>query len=140
MNLILQTKEKPRWKRGILYGMLLLAVMVALPLGMATAAAGAWFAIKGGSLMYLPFGLVIVLTGLVVVRSHSIADFTLLALLACALIAWLISGIEARNWMQDSLHDLSGRIDVLFGLLTILLVALVAMNWDRSVAVPASVR
>lgn len=140
MNLMLQQETTTRWKRGLLHGMLLLAVMVALPLGMATAAMGAWFAIQGGSLMYLPLGLAILLAGLVVVRSHSIPDFTLLALVACAVIVWLISGIDTRSWMQNSVLDLSGRIDLLFGLLAIMLVALAATYWCRYRAVAVSVR
>lgn len=126
-----------RWPRGILYGMLLLAVLVSLPLGMVIAAMGAWFAIRGGSLIYLPVGLVILLAGLAILRSHSIADFLLLALLGFAMIAWSISGIDARSWMLSSVVELSGRIDLLLGLLVTMVLAFFVVHWHRIFAGPA---
>lgn len=38
--------------------------LASLPLGMAVAAMGAWFAIQGGLIIYLPIGSVILLAGL----------------------------------------------------------------------------
>lgn len=135
MNLVLQPQatSMPRPHR-ILYYMLLLAVLIALPLGMAVAAIGAWFSIQGGSLIYLPLGLVILLTGLAMVHRHSIADVFLLVLLALAAIAWWISGNDTKSWMLGSLAELSDRIDVLFGLLAIMVLALSAVRRRRNVA------
>lgn len=141
MNLALQQsthqETSTRWPRGILYGMLLLAVLVSLPLGMVIAAMGAWFAVQGGSLIYLPVGLVILLAGLAIVRSHSIADFFLLALLALATIAWSISGFDARSRILSSVLELSGRVELLLGLLVIMVVAIFIVHWHRIFAVPA---
>lgn len=141
MNLALEQKAS-RWSHGILYGALLFAVLVSLPLGMTIAAVGAWFAIQGGSLIYLPLGLAILLAGLVILNSHSIADFLLLALLAFAMIAWSISGDDAKNRILSSVVELSGRIDLLVGLLAIMVVALLIAHWYRPRADPvgASVR
>lgn len=144
MNLALHQNASTRWPRGILYGMLLLAVLVSLPLGMAIAAMGAWFAILGGSLIYLPVGLVILLAGLVILCSHSIADFFQLALLGLAMIAWSISGTDAKSWMLGSVVELSGRIDLLLGLLVIMVLALLTVywrrtHWHRPIAGPAGI-
>ncbi|MDT8450332.1 MAG: hypothetical protein RQ847_09170 [Wenzhouxiangellaceae bacterium] len=136
MNQALQhrhRKASTRWSRGILYGMLLLAVLVALPLGMAVAAIGAWFSIQGGSLIYLPLGLVILLTGLAIVHRQSIADLFLLALLAMAAIAWWISGNGAKSWLLGSLAELSGRSELLFGFLAIMVLALSAVHRRRTI-------
>lgn len=134
MNLALRQKAPLRWKRGILYGMLLLAVLISLPLGMVIAAMGAWFAIQGGSLMYLPLGLTILLAGLVILHNHSIADFLLLALLAFAMIVWSISGNDAKNRMLSSIVELPGRFELLLGLLVIMVVALLIARWHRPFA------
>ncbi|MDT8410131.1 MAG: hypothetical protein RQ741_11070 [Wenzhouxiangellaceae bacterium] len=138
MNLASQSNEprpqqsSTREPRGILYGMLVLAVPVWLPLGMVVAAIGAWFALQGGSLGYLSVALGIVLAGLAVVRSHSIADFILLVMLVFAVLAWSISGADSRTWMLGLLVELSGRIDLLLGLLLILVLALSLVLWRRT--------
>lgn len=140
MNLALQpSKASIRWKHGILYSLLLLAVPVSLPLGMVAAAMGAWFAIQGGSLMYLPLGLVVLLAGLVIVRSHSISDFVVLVLLALATIGWSISGSETRSWLLSSVVELSGRIELLLGFLVIMVAALLIVYSlrNRPLAGPA---
>lgn len=136
MNLALQHEESTRWSHGMLYGMLLLAVPVSLPLGMASAAIGAWFAIQAGSPIFLPAGLVILLAALAVLRSRSVADFVFLVLALLALIGWSNSGHDARNWVQNSVAELSGRVDVLMGLLAIMVAALLSILWYRHVSVP----
>lgn len=136
-----QTTEAPtRRSHGILYAMLLLAVLVSLPLGMVVAGIGAWFSIQGGSLLYLPIGLVILLTGLAIVHRHSITDLILLALLPLTAIAWWTSGSDDKTWMLNLIAELSGRIELLFGSLAIMLIALAAIYWYRYRAVSVSVR
>lgn len=107
MNLSLRHKASIRWKRGILYSLLLLVVPVSLPLGMVAAAMGAWFAIQGGSLIYLPLGLALLLAGIAIVRSRSIAAFALSAILLAAVIGWSISGNDARSRLVGSVVELS---------------------------------
>lgn len=144
MNLASQqsTEAPKRRSHGILYGMLLLAVLVSLPLGIVVAGIGAWFSIQGGSLLYLPVGLVVLLTGLAIVHRHLITDLFLLAILAIIAIAWWTPGSDAKSWMLNLIAELSGRIELLFGSLTIMLIALAAIYWYRyrTVSVSVSVR
>gem|GEM_PF-3237472 len=137
MNLALQQQASTHGSHRILHGVLLLAVLVSLPLGVVIGAMGAWFALKGGSLMYLPVGLVILLAGLAILRSRSITDFFMLVLLASAMIAWSISGVDARSWLLSSAVELSGRVDLLAGLLVIMVLTLLVVHWHRLFAGPA---
>ena len=101
------------------------------------AAIGAWLAVQGGSLLYLPVGLAILFAGLAIVRSHSIADFVLLVIMTLAMVAWSQSGDDDRARLLGSMTELSGRIDLLLGLLVIMLVALLIAHWCRPLARPA---
>lgn len=136
MNLSLRQKASIRWKHGILYSFLLLVVPVSLPLGMVAAAMGAWFAIQGGSLIYLPLGLALLLAGVAIVRSRSIADLSMLALLVFAAFGWSFSGSDVKSRLLSSLAELSGRFELLLGLLACLAVALVVLQWHRIAAAP----
>lgn len=129
--------EVPAFRQtGFLFGLVLLAVLVSFPLGMLTAATGAWFAIRGGSLLYLPLGLAFMLAGLAVLRSRSIADLIFLIILVAALIAWLGSGIDAKTRLLSSATALYGRVDLLFGLLVMMVTALFILHWSWIFARP----
>lgn len=121
----------------ILYVMLLLAVPVALPLGMVFAAIGAWLAIQSGSVIYLPVGAAILLAGLALLHGRSTADLVMLALVPLALAGWWIAGSDGRSWMQTSLVELSGRIELLLGMLVIMVAALLFAHWHRLFSGPA---
>lgn len=121
---------------GYLYGLVLLAVLIAFPLGLLTAATGAWFAIRGGSLLYLPLGMAFMLAALAVLRSHSIADFIFLLIMVAALIAWLSSGLEAKARLMSSTAVLYGRVDLLLGLLMMMVATLFILNWSWIFARP----
>lgn len=122
----------------ILYGMLLLAVPLALPLGMGFAAMGALLAVKSGSVIYLPVGAALLLAGLALLRGRSTADLVMLALVSLALAAWWLAGIDARSRMLTSLVELSSRIELMLGLLVVMVAALLFAQWHRSAAGPAA--
>lgn len=51
MSLAFQQNASSPWRRWILHGMLLLAVLASLPVAMVVAAMGAWYALQAGSLV-----------------------------------------------------------------------------------------
>lgn len=115
----------------ILYGMLMLAVPMALPLGMGFAAMGALLAVKSGSVLYLPVGAAILLAGLALLHGRSTADLVMLALVVLALAAGWLAGSDGRSWMLRSLVELSGRIELMLGLLVIMVAAILFAHWYR---------
>ena len=121
----------------VLYVMLMLVVPLALPLGMGFAAMGALLAVKSGSVIYLPVGAALLLAGLALLHGRSTGDLVMLALVSLALAAWWLAGIDARSRMLSSLVELSGRIELMLGLLVVMVAVLPFAHWRRLVSGPA---
>ncbi len=132
-----QPNASRRWPRMILYSLLLLAVPLALPSGMVFAAVGAWWAVKSGTVIFLPAGAVLLLAGLAILHRRSIADLVVLALATLATTAWWIAGSDSGSWVLRSLVELSSRSELMLGLLVIMLATLLFVRWHRLFSAPA---
>lgn len=117
--------------RGYFRGVVLLVGRVPLWPTMVVGAIGTWLGLQGGSSMYHPMGLVILLAGLAIPRIHSNTDISLRALVAFPVIATSISDIDSCNRVVRLVVQLSGRINGLPGLLVRMERTFLVVYWYR---------
>lgn len=132
MNAILPPQTRSRTASLLLYGMALSLVVLAPALGAIAAAVAVWQALLAGSVWYMPLGLVLVLATIAMVNSHKPFDLALLGLVVASVVAWFLAGTQNRDRLVDALLALAPHTALMYGLLMMMLAALVLIHAARS--------
>lgn len=131
MNTMLSPRKRSRIAHLLLYGLALSLVLLAPVLGVLAAAVAVWQALLAGSFWYMPLGLVLALAIVAMVQSHKLFDLALLGLVVLTAIAWLLADTLLKGRVLDGLIALAPQTSLMYGLLAIMLVALVLIHVAR---------